>query len=91
MGNVNINSKKTLKIVGTTVIGLFLLLFIFLGSHIIKPGYVGIVYSLNGGVENTVLSQGYKFKLPFFKKVTQYPISTQQAYLSADSKEGSLD
>ncbi|MGL5085466.1 MAG: prohibitin family protein [Clostridium sp.] len=91
MGNVNINSKKTLKIVGTTVIGLFLLLFIFIGSHIIKPGYVGIVYSLNGGVENSVLSQGYKFKLPFFKKVTQYPISTQQAYLSADSKEGSLD
>lgn len=30
--------------------------------YIIKPGYVGIVYSLNSGVEYTVLSQGYKLK-----------------------------
>lgn len=91
MGNVNVKSRKALKIVGSIVVGLFLALFILLGGHIIKPGYVGIVYSLSGGVENNVLSQGYKFKIPFFKKVIQYPISTQQAYLSLDSKEGSND
>lgn len=85
------SSRGICKIIISIVVCACILLFIILGSHIIKPGYVGIVYSLNGGIENTLLSQGYKFKIPFLKKVIQYPISTQQAYLSADVKEGSTD
>lgn len=54
----------------------------------IKPGYVGIVYSLNGGIQGDVLTQGMRGKAPWHK-VTQYSVATEQGYLSADEKEGS--
>lgn len=69
---------------GTLVVGAFV------GANClkkVKPGYAGIVYSLSGGVEDAVLTQGMHFVSPF-KKVTQYSIATEQGYLSADKKEG---
>lgn len=54
----------------------------------IKPGYVGVVYSMNGGVEDEVLTQGWKF-VGVTKKVTQYSVATEQLYMSSDEKEGS--
>lgn len=56
-------------------------------TEIIPTGYVGIQYSLNGGIQEEVLTQGLKFKSPTIK-VTEYPISRQQVYLSANTKEG---
>ena len=54
----------------------------------IKPGYVGVVYSLNGGIKGQVLTQGLHVVNPLYK-VTSYSVATEQGYLSADSKEGS--
>lgn len=54
----------------------------------IKAGYVGVVYSLNGGIKGNVLTQGINLKSPI-EKVTQYSVATEQGYLSADKKEGS--
>jgi regulator of protease activity HflC (stomatin/prohibitin superfamily) len=56
----------------------------------IKAGYSGIIYNVNGGIEDKTLSQGWHFVSPF-KKVTQYSVSTEQAFLSKNSKEGSKD
>ena len=56
----------------------------------IDAGYAGIVYSLNGGVEDTVLTQGMHIKSPF-KKVIEYSVATTQGNLSKDKKEGSKD
>lgn len=56
----------------------------------IEPGYAGIVYSLNGGVEEDTLGQGMHF-VPPFKKVISYPVSTETMYLSRDSKQGSKE
>lgn len=53
----------------------------------IKPGYVGVVYSLNGGIKGQVLTQGLHVVNPLYK-VTSYSVATEQGYLSADSKEG---
>lgn len=57
----------------------------------IKPGYVGIVYSVNGGVRDGILTQGVRFVTPFIHKVNSYSVATEQAYLSRDKKEGSKD
>ena len=84
-------SKNTNKIIGGIITGVLLIALIIvltLSTHKIQPGYVGVVYNLNGGIESEVLSQGLKFTSPF-KKVSQYSIATEQAYLSKDSKEGS--
>ena len=58
---------------------------------IIKPGYEGIVYSMNGGIQEKTLTKGLNFKLPFFHKVRQYSVATEQGYLSVDEREGSKE
>jgi len=59
----------------------------FMCTTRINPGYAGVVYSMNGGLQDTTLSQGYKF-LPPWKSVQEYPVSTETVYLSKDPKEG---
>lgn len=56
----------------------------------IDPGYAGIQFSLNSGIQGETLTQGLNFKSPF-TKVTHYSIATTQGYLSKDKKEGSRD
>lgn len=56
----------------------------------IRAGYAGIIYSVNGGVKNKILTQGMHFVNPL-NKVKEYTIATEQAYLSKDKKEGSKD
>lgn len=56
----------------------------------IDPGYAGIQYSLNNGIQGEVLTQGLNFKSPL-TKVTSYSVATTQGNLSKDKKEGSKD
>ena len=49
----------------------------------IPAGYVGVVYNINGGIEDDTLSQGRKF-VPPHKKVTLYSVSLEQSYLTSD-------
>ncbi|CAM2974250.1 prohibitin family protein [Hathewaya histolytica] len=82
-------SKRLGAIVSAVVIG-FCVIIGVKSAEIIKPGYVGIVYSMNGGVQNKVLTQGLKFTSPI-KSVKQYSVATEQAFLSKDKREGSED
>lgn len=91
-----IKKREAAKLMNKRIIGGVLAGVIVFGGIIgfaasstkIQPGYVGIVYSLNGGVQPGVLTQGLKFVSPI-KKVKQYSVATEQAYLSADEREGS--
>ena len=56
----------------------------------IPAGYVGVQYSVNGGVEDDVLSQGWHLVSPM-KKVTLYSVATETFVMSADKREGSVD
>ncbi|RHW55445.1 prohibitin family protein [Clostridium botulinum] len=69
------------------ITGIFTL---FASVEKIKAGYVGVVYSMNGGVEDKTLGQGWHLISPF-KKVVEYSVATEQAFLSKDKKEGSED
>lgn len=82
-----INGKKTGAIMIVIVMAI---LMMTKSCHRISAGYVGVVYSPNGGVQEKVLTQGYNFINPF-KNVTEYTVGTEQAYLSADKREGSED
>lgn len=65
----------------------------FLTTEKIKNGNVGVVYSLNGGVQDEVLTQGLKY-VGIGKKVKQYSIRTNQFYLSksdGDKEDTSID
>lgn len=75
------------------ILGAALLVFLILGGLLlallctvrIPAGYVGVVYNMNGGIEDTTLSQGWKLVAPT-KKVTTYSIGIEQSYLTSEDK-----
>lgn len=83
------NKKKIGAIVIAVVMGAGIA-FLAASTSKIKNGHIGVVYSMQGGVQDEVLGQGWKFVGPT-KKVIQYSIRTQQLYMSRDSEEGSKD
>lgn len=54
----------------------------------IPAGYVGIVYDMNGGVSDEVLTQGWKLVSPT-KKVTTYTVGLEQSGLTAEATQDS--
>ncbi|MEG1519329.1 MAG: prohibitin family protein [Cetobacterium sp.] len=82
---------KKLYITGVIVLASIIGAGVAIKSIAIVPaGYVGVVYSMNGGVKEEVLTQGVRLK-KITEKVTNYSIATETLSLSADSKEGSKD
>ena len=53
----------------------------------IGPGYAGVVYNMDGGIENETLSQGFHIVAPW-KHVSEYPISTETVYYTKNSVDG---
>lgn len=51
----------------------------------IPAGYVGIVYKMNGGIADDVLTQGMHLVSPT-KKITEYSVGLEQSYLTSDDK-----
>jgi regulator of protease activity HflC (stomatin/prohibitin superfamily) len=62
--------------------------FLALAIERVPAGYMGVVYSVNGGVKGEPLGQGWHILAPT-KKVVNYPISTESLYLSKEIAEGS--
>lgn len=54
----------------------------------IPAGYVGVVYSMDGGVQDEILTQGWKLVAPT-KTVKKFTISNEQLILTRDEREGS--
>lgn len=52
----------------------------------IPTGYVGVVYSMNGGVQDEVLDQGWHIVSPT-KKVKEFTISNEQIILAKEDEE----
>ena len=88
-----LESRRKKAIIGGATLLIVLVVAVFgvlKSSVVIRPGYTGIQYSLNGGIKEETLGQGFKWHSPIIK-VIQYPTSRQQCYLSSDGKEGSKD
>ena len=56
----------------------------------VPAGYVGIVYSMNGGVSDDILTQGWHLVSPT-KEVTLYSIGIEQSYLTSGKDGDSRD
>lgn len=54
----------------------------------IPTGYCGVQYSMNGGVKDEVLTQGWHIVSPTIK-VKEFTVSNEQLILSKDSRDGS--
>lgn len=80
--------KRTKGLVGGIVAGIviiFGLIIFFSCMKKVPAGYVGIVYSMNGGVSDNTLSQGWHF-VGVTKHVTLYSIGIEQSYLTSGSE-----
>ncbi|MET1030451.1 prohibitin family protein, partial [Domibacillus tundrae] len=74
-----INKGINKKVVGGSLVAVALILGLALLSMFIEKipnGYVGVVYSPNGGVQNETLGQGWHL-VGLFDKVTVYPVRMQ--------------
>lgn len=74
-------SNQSIGIVG---IGVSLALTACVGlmcTSKIAPGYAGVVYNMDGGIESEVLGQGFHAVAPW-KHVVEYPVSTETVYYS---------
>lgn len=79
--------------IGAIVLGVAIATGIFSGIlclERIPNGYVGVAYSMSGGVQNETLSQGFHLVSPT-KKVEEFTISNEILVLSKDKREGSKE
>lgn len=56
----------------------------------IPTGYVGVVYSMNGGVQDELLTQGFHLVSPT-KNVKLFTIGNEQIVLTKDERDGSKE
>ena len=54
----------------------------------IPTGYVGLVYSMSGGVQDEILTQGFHLVAPT-KHVKEFTVGNEQLVLSQDERDGS--
>ncbi len=79
--------------VGGIVIGIviiFTIVMMFLCSVRVPAGYVAVQYSLNGGVKEEVLTQGWHM-IPPTTHTTLYTVGIEQSYLTSDDKGDSKE
>lgn len=71
--------------IGAIALGVVIVLGLIMAlicTEKIPAGYVGVVYSMNGGVAEETLGQGWHLVSPT-KKITDYSIGIEQSYLTA--------
>lgn len=79
--------------IGGIVIGIVIILTVvmmFLCSVRVPAGYVAVQYSLNGGVKEEVLTQGWH-TIPPTTHTTLYTVGIEQSYLTSDDKGDSKE
>jgi len=82
--------KAKVGAIVTGVLLLFAVIVFFMMMEKVPAGYVGIVYNMNGGVSDEVLTQGWHVVGPT-KQVTLYSIGIEQSYLTSGTDGDSKD
>ena len=94
MDNISRNVGKTIfhtvGIIGVSVAFFLCLLVLFFCTCRINPGYAGVVYNMDGGIEGETLAQGFHVVAPW-KHVTSYPISTETVYYTKGNENEKAD
>lgn len=83
-------NKGKIGAIATVIIVILIAITLMACTVKIPAGYVGVVYNMNGGIENNVLAQGWHLIAPT-KKVTKYPIGIEQSYLTTGKNGDSPD
>lgn len=82
--------KGTVGAIASGIVIVAIIIGIFMCVERIPAGYVGVIYNMNGGIEDETLTQGWHIVSPT-KKVTLYSIGIEQSYLTATDDGDSED
>lgn len=82
------NKKGVVGGIGLALIMVFGLISAVICLERIPVGYVGVVYSMNGGVKDELLTQGFHLVSPT-KKVKKFTVGNEQLVLTKDERDGS--
>lgn len=69
-----------------TIIFAVIVILGFKCSYRIGPGFAGVIYNMDGGVQSNTLSQGWHIVAPW-QSVTEYPVSTETVYYTMGSDD----
>ena len=86
-------SRKKSGLVGGIITGVIIfigVICLIMCIEKIPVGYEAVVYSINGGVQDETLTQGWHIISPT-KKAKIFTISNEQLLLTQDSREGSKE
>lgn len=79
--------------VGAIVLGIMMIIALvitFKCAEKVPAGYVGIIYQMNGGISDEVLTQGWHI-IPPTKDVILYSVGIEQSYLTSGKDGDSTD
>lgn len=78
---------RKMGIFGLLVSVVLIIAFVFsLFIERIPTGYVGVVYSINGGVQDEILTEGWEMVAPT-KQITLYSIATEQLSMTKENED----
>ena len=89
------NQKQLMGTIWVTVAFIVVMLLVYMCTYRIGPGFAGVIYNANGGVQEDTLSQGWHVVFPW-QSVIEYPVSTETVSYSKgngskDSKDTSIN
>lgn len=79
------DKKRRNVFIGGTIVALVFvttIIVLILSLTRVPAGYVAVKYNMNGGVEDSILTQGWHLKTPTVK-TTLYTVGIEQSYLTA--------
>lgn len=94
-GGFKMNQKQLMGTIWVTVAFIVVMLLVYMCTYRIGPGFAGVIYNANGGVQEDTLSQGWHVVFPW-QSVIEYPVSTETVSYSKsngnkDSKDTSIN
>jgi len=84
------SGKKVAMFGGVALTTVLLIVVAVVGvkcTYRIGPGFAGVMYNMDGGVEDDTLGQGWHIVSPW-KSVIEYPVSTETVYYTKNNVDG---
>ena len=85
--DTEVSGKKLLGSFGITIVTGVIAIGGFMCTYKVDPGYAGVIYNMDGGIETETLGQGFHVVAPW-KKVIEYPVSTETVYYTKNNDDG---
>ncbi len=82
--------EKGPKVIVGIIIGVFVLVLLSASFETVGPGYKGVLFSKFGGIQDRILDEGLRFKIPFVEYIIPIDVRIQKAQTDANASSKDL-